>query len=217
MGFASNPSWDLSGLFYNVYGFTNPNGLVAYWESHDEERTMFKNEQYGNSNGTYNTRDIPTGLKREEMAAAFLMSSPGPKMMWQFEELGYDHSINENGRLGDKPILWNYKSDANRAHLYSTYAKYIRMKQKNAVFASTSFSYMLSTPVKTVLLTDPSNNVLIAGNFDVVSQSTVLTFPSTGTWYDAVTGTTVNITNVNYSITFAPGEYHIYSSSPLNF
>ena len=51
---------------------------------------MYKNEAFGNVSGSYSTKDIPTALKREEMAAAFLMSSPGPKMIWQFEELGYD-------------------------------------------------------------------------------------------------------------------------------
>jgi len=216
MGWPTNPSWDLSGLFYDGYGFTSPYALVAYWESHDQERTMYDNETYGNSSGTYTTKDIPTALKREEAAAAFMMSSPGPKMIWQFEELGYDISINQNGRTGDKPILWNYNTDVNRRHLYSVYAKMIRMKIKNPVFATTSFTYQLSTPVKVIQLRDPSNNVEVVGNFDVVSQSTVVTFPSTGSWYDNFSGTTINITNVNYNMTLAPGEYHVFSSTPLN-
>ncbi len=33
MGYPTGPSWDLSGLFYDQYGFTNPYGLVAYFES----------------------------------------------------------------------------------------------------------------------------------------------------------------------------------------
>jgi len=216
MGYATNPSWDLSGLFYDGYGFTAPYGLVSYFESHDEERTMFKNETYGNSSGSYNTKDIPTGLKREEMAAAFLLASPGPKMIWQFEELGYDISINQNGRLGDKPIPWNYTSDANRLHLYTTYAKLIKMKIKNAVFATTNFHYSLAGPVKSIQLLDASNNVEIVGNFDVVNQQTIVTFPGTGTWYDNITGTSITVTNVNYAITLAPGEYHVYSTTPLN-
>ena len=95
MGYATNPSWDLSGLFYDGYGFTAPYNLVAYFESHDEERLQFKNEAYGNSSGTYSTQDIPTGLKRDEMGAVFMFSSPGPKMLWQFGERGYDISIND--------------------------------------------------------------------------------------------------------------------------
>jgi glycosidase len=217
MGYATNPAWDISGLFYDGYGFTAPYNLVAYFESHDEERTMFDNETYGNISGTYSTKDIPTGLKREELAAAFLFASPGPKMLWQFEELGYDISINQNGRTGDKPILWNYTADVNRKHLYGVYAKMIKMKIKNPVFASTSFKYNLSGAVKTIQLTDNTNNVEIVGNFDVVSQPATITFPSTGTWYDNFSGTSINVTSVNYAMTLAPGEYHVYSSTPLSY
>jgi pullulanase/glycogen debranching enzyme len=217
MGYATNPSWDLSGLFYDGYGFTSPYGLVAYWESHDEERSMYKNEAFGNSSGSYTTKDIPTALKREEMAAAFLMGSPGPKMIWQFEELGYDISIDNNGRTGDKPILWNYNTDVNRRHLYTVYSKMIKMKIKNPVFTSTSFSYSLYGSVKAITLKDPTANVEIVGNFDVVPISTVVVFPSTGTWYDNFSGTSINVTNVNYNVTLTPGEYHVYSTTPLNY
>jgi len=217
MGYATNPSWDISGLFYDGYGFTSPYGLVAYWESHDEERTMYKNETFGNISGNYSTKDIPTGLKREEMAAAFLMSSPGPKMIWQFEELGYDITINQNGRTGDKPILWNYNTDVNRRHLYSVYAQMIKMKIKNPVFASTNFKYSLAGSVKTIQLTDATNNVEVVGNFDVTTQTTIITFPSTGTWYDNFSGASINVPSVNYPITLAPGEYHVYSTTPLNY
>ncbi len=217
MGYAATPVWDLSGLFYDGYGFTSPYNLVAYFESHDEERTMYKNEMYGNSSGSYNVTNIPTALAREEMAAVFLMSSPGPKMMWQFEELGYDISIGYAGRLGDKPILWNYETDVNRHHLYTIYSKMINMKIKNPVFSSTSFKYNLTGSVKTVQLLDPTANVEIIGNFDVVSQPTTISFPSAGTWYDNITGTSITITNASYSVTLAPGEYHVYSSKALNY
>ena len=217
MGYATNPSWDLSGIFYDGRGFTSPYGLLAYWESHDEERSMFKNETYGNSNGSYTTKDIPTALKREEMASAFLMSSPGPKMIWQFEELGYDISIDQNGRTGAKPILWSYNTDPNRKHLYNAYAKMIKMKIKNPVFTTTNFKYSLGGSIKTVQLLDASNNVEIVGNFDVGSITSVIAFPSAGSWYDNISGTSLNVTSPNFTMTLAPGEYHVYSSTPLAF
>ena len=63
-------------------------------ESHDEERLMYKNIQFGNSSGSYNVKDLNTALKRVEMCGAFLFTIPGPKMFWEFGELGYDYSIN---------------------------------------------------------------------------------------------------------------------------
>ena len=51
------------------------------------------------------------------MVAAFLTMIPGPKMIWQMGELGYDYSINtctnltinNNCRLDEKPIRWDYQ------------------------------------------------------------------------------------------------------------
>ena len=117
--------------------------LVTYMESHDEERLMYKNKQYGNikKDGTYNIRNIPTGLKRNEMAAAFWAMQPAPKMLWQFGELGYDYSINtcENGttisndcRLSPKPIRWDYQNNANRLALYNVYSRLFALRNHAA-------------------------------------------------------------------------------------
>lgn len=216
MGYPTGPDWNLSGLFYDQYGFTAPYGLVTYFESHDEERLQFKNEAYGNSSGSYNIKDIPTGLKRDELDAAFMFSSPGPKMLWQFGERGYDISINMNGRLGDKDPHWEYMSDTNRLHLYNLYAKMIKMKVNNPVFTTTNFSYSLTGPVKTIQLKGADGtDVEVVGNFDVTNQTGSINFPVAGTWYDNITGTSINVAASPYNITLLPGEYHVYSNTPL--
>lgn len=213
-------SWDISGLFYDQYGFpatgTSPYGLVAYFESHDQERLQFKNEAYGNSSGNYNIKTLATGLQRDEMGAAFMFSSPGPKMVWQGGELGYDVSINATSdHTVDKPFNWTYNSDPNRLHLYSVYQKMINMKIKNAVFATTNFHYSLAGAVKTIQLLDPTADVEVVGNFDVVSNTATVNFPVTGTWIDNLTGATYNVTSTNMTMTLAPGEYHVYSNVAL--
>ncbi|MFS2189899.1 alpha-amylase family glycosyl hydrolase [Mucilaginibacter sp. Mucisp84] len=213
MGWLTNSNFQ--GLFYDQHTFTQPYNLVGYFESHDEERLQFKNESYGNAVGSYNVKDKNTGLAREEMAAAFLFSVPGPKMLWQFGELGYDVSINQGGRTSNKPIYWNYNTDPNRRHLYGVYAKMIKMKEKNAVFASTNYTYDLAGPIKTIQLKDASANVEVVGNFDVVQQTGNISFPATGTWYDNIRKTSINVTSLPYSMTLQPGEYHVYSSVAL--
>jgi hypothetical protein len=65
--------------------FNFPN-LVTYAESHDEERLMYKNLTFGNGAA----KDLNTALKRTEAAMAMLIPLKGPKMLWQFEELGFD-------------------------------------------------------------------------------------------------------------------------------
>ena len=220
MGWPTNPSWDISPLFYDQFGFpsSTPYSIISYFESHDQERLQYQNETYGNSSGSYNTQNIPTGLQRDQMGAVFMFSSPGPKLIWEFGELGYDVSINYNGRLGDKPIHWEYETDPNRAQLFKTYSQMINYKLKNAAFTTTNFTYNLAGNIKVIQLLDPNNanNVEVVGNFDVVPEPAVLSFPSTGTWYDNITGASINITSLPYNVTLAPGEYHLYSNTPLN-
>jgi 1,4-alpha-glucan branching enzyme len=209
-------SWDVSGLFYDGYGFTNPYALVAYFESHDEERLQYKNGMYGNASGGYSVKDLATGLKRDEMGAAFMFSSPGPKMIWQFGERGYDISIDNGGRLGDKDPHWDYMNDANRRHLFKVYSQMIKWKLNNPVFTSTSFKYSLNGAVKTIQMTDASNSIEVVGNFGVVTNTAAITFPATGTWTDNFTGSTINVTSLAYNMTLAPGEYHLYSKTALH-
>jgi hypothetical protein len=217
MGYPTGPVWDISGLFYDGYGFTAPYNLVAYFESHDQERLQFKNGAYGNSSGTYDVKDLPTGLKRDEMGAAFMFSSPGPKMVWQFGERGYDITIGTDAqRTQDKPPHWEYMQDPNRAHLFGIYAKMIKWKINNPVFTTTTFTYNLGGAYKFIqLLGTDGTQVEITGNFDVVPQPVSVAFPTTGTWTDNITGTSINVTSLPYSTTMLPGEYHVYSNTPL--
>lgn len=208
-------SWDFSYLFYDRYPIANPYALVSYFESHDEERLQFKNGMYGNSASGYNIKDLATGLKRDEMGAAFMFSAPGPKMVWQFGERGYDVSIDNNGRLGDKPAHWEYMMDVNRQHLFKVYSQMINWKKKNTVFTSTTFNYDLAATVKHITMTDASNSIEVVGNFGVVNATAAITFPSTGTWVDNFTGATINVTSATMNMTFAAGEYHLYSKTAL--
>lgn len=218
MGYADG--WDPSYGYYGSpaqggRGWDSPN-LVTYMESHDEERLMFKNEQYGNGSGSYNTKDVATGLRRNEMAAAIFFTQPGPRMVWQFGELGYDISINQNGRTGAKPILWNYYQDANRRHLYDTYQALITLRQQvAAITAPTSFSQNLSGPVKTINVANADLAVVAFGNFDVVASTATITFPKRGTWYNYLTGDKLVVTNPRTTLTLQPGQYGVYTSEKI--
>lgn len=208
-------SSDFSWGFYAKHGFSKSDALITYGESHDEERLNYKNISFGNMSGSYLIKgNLPTSLKREEMAAAFLFSIPGPKMVWQFGELGYDISIDYNGRTGEKPIKWEYFSDVNRKILYDSYSKFIKLKKNNSIFNATNSSYNLAGGVKYIKLTEGTNTVIVVGNFDVINQTANIDFGSSGTWFDAV-GNPINLLLNTYSATLDPGEYHIFSKQAL--
>jgi 1,4-alpha-glucan branching enzyme len=226
MGYATGA--DISWGVYTNRGWTNPN-LVTYQESHDEERLMYKNLQYGNSNGSYNVKDTATALSRNAMAASFFAMIPGPKMLWEFGELGYDYSINTcvNGtvdatgacRLDMKPVKWSYYNDSRRKALYMVYAKLFQLrntKNYSGTFTTGTIASNLSGLFKTLTVTSDSLNIVVVGNFDVVNQTGSVTFPAAGTWYSYLTGATRTATGTAENITLAPGEYYVYTNKNLN-
>ncbi len=214
MGWLNNS--DFSWAFFAKHGFGKSENLVNFIESHDEERTMYKNLAYGNASTTYDVKNLATALKREEMAAALLFAIPGPKMIWQFEELGYDISIDFNGRTGNKPIHWEYFQQKERKALYNTYSKIINLKKKNNIFNAVDATYNLSSGIKYVKLIEGSNTVVVIGNFDVVSKEAIIDFGGGGTWYDAIGGGSITLNGNSYNKILVPGEYHIYSRTVLN-
>lgn len=182
-------------------------------ESHDEERLMYKNIQYGNSSGSYNIKDVSTGLRRVELAATFFFTIPGPKMIWQFGELGYDVSIDQNGRTGVKPVRWEYYNDWRRKRLYDVFAMLIELKKNHEVFKTNSFNMSVSGALKRINLNHASNNVTVIGNFGVTEAMIVPNFQQTGTWHEFFSRQTLNVTDINMGITLQPGEYRLYSTT----
>ena len=135
------PTSNLEWGIYTTRTWTKPH-LVTYMESHDEERITYKSIKYGASSGSYNIKDTTTALKRMELDAAFLFTYPGPKMIWQFGELGYDYSrcyLSTNGedgncntKLDPKPIRWNYQNEARRKEVYNVYSNLIKLRNHNS-------------------------------------------------------------------------------------
>jgi glycosidase len=213
MGYASNT--DFSWAYYGNRGFAYPN-LLPYMESHDEERLMYRNITYGNSSGVYSTADPVTALQRMQEVVPFYFSIPGPKMIWQFGELGYDISIDSGGRTGMKPVKWEYLLDPNRKNLYDTYTYMCRLKQSSDLFSSGTYSANLSGTGKTIKLSSGTVNMVLSGNFDVTGFNMTPGFQHTGTWYDFFSGTTINVTDAaGYTEYFDPGEYHLWTDSDL--
>jgi glycosidase len=229
MGFTG--STDISGMYYGSRGWTAPRA-VGYMESHDEEREMYRNEQYGNVVGDYSVKNLATALNRMKAASLLFYPIPGPKMVWEFGELGYDHSINEcadgtvnNCRLDPKPVNWNYLQDVNRKALWSFNSDLIRLRKNYNVFSSSGTAQfsngatslvqiitLKNTPYTATPADSTQMNAVAVANMDVTSQTSTIVFPHAGTWYDYYNnGTAVNVAAPGFSLTLAPGDYKLYT------
>ncbi|MCF6268690.1 MAG: T9SS type A sorting domain-containing protein [Melioribacteraceae bacterium] len=212
---------DNSSLEYGYYknrGWNNPH-LITYMESHDEQWIMYKNLTWGRSSGSYNIKDLNTALNRMKLVGAFFFTIPGPKMMWQFEELGYDEELPVIGRTDPKPIHWEYMDDPNRMNLYKTYSALMKLRNEQEVFTAkeTNINMDLGTSVygRRINLTHSTMKATIIGNFNVTSLTMQPKFQSAGMWYDYFLGDSLNVTDINMSINLAPGEFRIYTSKKL--
>lgn len=214
MGYHDNGKSNFSGISYLNRGWTKPH-LVGYMESHDEERLMFKNLTYGNSSGAYNIKDIRVALNRMKLAGAFFFTVPGPKMIWQFGELGYDISIDSMGRVGNKPVKWDYLNDDRRTNLYKVFQSLNKLKSDYEAFSTNNFTLDVASIVKKMNLYHPTMDVFIIGNFGVTQLSANQNFSRAGWWYDYFSGDSVNVTNLTESITLEPGDFRIYTTTKL--
>ncbi|MDB2627211.1 alpha-amylase family glycosyl hydrolase [Schleiferiaceae bacterium] len=212
MGFT--PDSDFKWGIYKERGW-NDKHLISYMESHDEERASYKIKTYGNASGGYDTKTLATRADRIIQASAFFYTIPGPKMIYMFEELGYDISIDNPCRVCEKPILWNYYNDQHRQKIYFYMASMMDMRKKYEVFNTSNFTYALNGASKRINLNSSSMNATVVGNFDVVQKDVYPNFQQTGIWYDYFSGDSITVTNASAPISFAPGEWHIYTDVKL--
>lgn len=116
-------------------------GFVTYCGSHDEERNFYKAKRWGKDKIS---TDTTTRLNRIAANMAMNVMLNGPQMIWQFDEIGYDYSINYNsyngkeeeaGRTSPKPMpeAIGYLQSPLRMNQYQKLAQIIQLRTKTKV------------------------------------------------------------------------------------
>ena len=200
------------------FGDANKDDLVSYCESHDEERMQYKCKMWGN--GTIQS-DESVRIARVPENVAFNVLLNGPHMLWQFEELGYDWSINssslkpngtdESNRCSTKPRPEKYFKAAARVAIATKCAQIITLRTQlmPSVFEGnpTAQSIGSGSALRTVRW---GNNVYAAANFGASGNKSV-TLPGGVTWYDYLEGG--NKASTSYSL--APGELKVFTGKQV--
>ena len=202
------------GYKESVLGFTGggksnfsdfKKGRINNIETHDEERIAYDAIKYAQS--WAKPWDVLT--KRLQAVYAFHFLTPYPKMMWQFGELGYDVSIEENGRTGRKPVRWNYYEDANRKALYDAMSKIISWRTDNEEYYGAAEVKVHTWKVndadmggKTLVM----DKVIVVANFNNTEASTTITNPNPGEWTNLMTGEKVQV-EASHTFTLAGSDY----------
>lgn len=230
---------DITRMGHVSRGF-NAKRLLGYPESHDKDRIMYSALTFGNGGGTSPViNNLNNALYRMSAIGAISLLIPGPKMIWHFAPLGMNLSIFTctNGtvntdydtttgdcKLDTKPQpQWvnNWLGVPERAKIYNDWSKMIDLKLSNPVFNG---DYAISPDGNNIrqrvyvfnnsLPTSQLRNVVILANMSVASQGIRPDFPYTGTWYNLMDNTPVNVTSTSATITVEAGGFRIYGNQP---
>lgn len=225
---------NISGMLNTNKGFTGRR-VIGYSESHDKDRLMFQARQYGAST---EIKTLAGALKRMASIAAISLPIPGPKMIWQFAELGWDSSIytcsdgtvndESNTRAGDCKLVtkhvnqWtqNWMDVPERKALYDTYAKINALKINEPVFNGSvtvnSGTFTPSIYIFDTTITDPNalKNVVILSNFGTAAKSIIGNFPYIGTWYNLMDNSELVVNSTTDQINIEAGGFRMYGNKP---
>lgn len=228
---------DISRMGHTAHGFTAKR-VIGYPESHDEERLMYNAFTNGNPGGTKPVyQNLDNCLARMSSIGAASLLVPGPKMIWHFADLGMQNSIftctdgsvntPTGGAAGDCKLAtkqqpqWtnNWLGDLKRAKIYNDWAKMIALKIQEPVFEG---NYAISPDRSNVrqriyiyddaLPSTQLKNVVVLCNFSVGDVTFIPSFPYTGTWYNLMDNTSINVTDVNAEIGIPSGQFLIYGN-----
>jgi 1,4-alpha-glucan branching enzyme len=187
MGYNSNS--EFNGFVAANRGINVPH-LIGYMESHDEERMGYKTSQWAN----YNMASYPS-IRAEwaANAAAFSLLSPGPRMIWQFGELNYDFSIDQNGRTGRKPVRWDFFEDPVRKFVYNCYSNFLELRKhfpeiflyQTAPQYTASLNSNINNSLRKIVYNTDNLKMVVLGNFsnDTLTASVTLPVLETGGKY----------------------------------
>ena len=200
-------------------------GWVSFMESHDEQRTGYKQVAFG-IDAIKN--DLGTRMNQLGVNAAFFLTISGPKMIWEFGELGYDYSINTKSdgvtigtdqeyKTDPKPVKWEYKDAPSRKALYDIYAKLMKLRNANPdLFGKDAFKDWRVglndwNAGRYLKLESGAKKLIVVGNFTDSDTSVSADFGSTSTWYE-LRGGTLEVTSATQSVNVPKHEFRLYTN-----
>jgi 1,4-alpha-glucan branching enzyme len=226
---------------YNSGVYNAPNrsftyaNWMSYGESHDEERLGYEVKQYFNwstFSGPKSTSSdsLNAIIDRLKISAAFNLFLPGPRMLWQFQELGYDYSIDFNGRTGEKPVRWDYATNSKRKELFNLISRILKIRNNYSIY-STSPDYgniglgagNISAPRVMRFSSIDNKHVIVVANLDPgAAHDVVPNFDVTGDWYRYNGGSlneslyNVNAGNQNGTYLLQPSETIVFTNFKID-
>lgn len=200
------------------YANANKDGYVDYTCSHDEERPFYKAKTYGNGDIKTNA-NVRNGRIAANMVMNVLLN--GPHMIWQYEEVGYDYSINSSlenptGTSSDnrcskkpRPETAGFFVPGIRMQQYARVAKAIQLRTRlmASVFEGNPTASTLTSGAA-IRSVQWGSDVYVVANYGLNSDQIYL---PNGTWYDYLDGSAV----APATMTLNAGEVKVFTGRQI--
>ena len=156
-------------------------------------------------------------------AGALFLTVPGPKMIWQFGELGFENSINtcEDGTVSESCKLSKKKSafelgmqnDSRRIKLFNVWSRILKLRNSESIFKTNNFTTTFSSDLKYMILNDDSSEnikkVIVIANFGTQTKEVNGIILPHGEWYN-IYGNNSKITiSEQNKLSLSPGQFII--------
>lgn len=199
------------------FSSANQDGYVSYCESHDEERNFYRAKK----DGVDAIRiDESARLSRVPLNLAFNLLLNGSHLIWQWNELGYDYSINSTKgsstisndnrcSIKEQPEALGWLQDATRMEQYKKVAQLIQLRTRLApeVFEGDPIAVSIGTSaIRTITWGSGENIIFIVGNFSATDVNSVR-LPN-GRWYDYYAASVQRVGTIN----LMPGDLRIFTT-----
>lgn len=221
-----NYGWPLSAFLSTSQGNRPWGSTVPYAESHDEQRIGFYAETNGKNN---NIKSNP--YNRLGVLAAEMLLTPGPKMIWQFGELGDSQNTKTStggNNTDPKTVVWNLLEEDGPSGLHDTYQTLCNLRLNNpelftetATFETTNIDATLAT-ARSMRLTCGNKELIVLINASTTTQAktlscaTTVASPSTYRLLAATAGLTVSeptTADMTLSVKLPGGSFAVFGST----
>lgn len=226
IGQAENSYGGKLSQLYTGYGRPEAS-FIAYAESHDEERLGYAIS----SRGVTALRSASNAAKRLGLVAAQLLLTPGPKMIWQFGELGANQTTKKDGgnNTDPKKVIWSNLDNENYKALHDVYQAMLYIRNHNselfdadATYTQTNLGGDVSKP-RTIVLRKGDKEVVCfinpnaSGSAMTVSARTSLVSASNNQLIIASPGvsTTLSGTN-NVSVSLPANSMAVFATKSVS-
>lgn len=194
---------------------------VSYAESHDEQRLGYylvadaKND---------NVRKM--SYRRLGSLAVEMLLTPGPKMIWQFGELGDAQNTKSDGgnNTDPKTVVWSLLDDPDARGLHDTYRAICNLRRANpelfaesAAFTAVNLDASLATS-RSMRLTAGDKEIVALINSSTTTQSKTVSSPVSAETYTLVVASpgvdvTPTLAGGNISAKLPGGSFAVFASS----